>query len=240
MAERYLYPPRPTEAVPFEAALDTYRGKSSWVGQYKFNDSRSLIWFRAGQRKVEIWGRRKSLADYDLSVSLADELWSIYDRLSKPGEWLALDGGLLHTRHPCPFLKNKFVIYDVLALNGKTLLGTTYLERQKLIQDLLPKEVKSAAIPLKDGVAGEPVDVGYWLTENVFTPFNIPFGEWELAWSEVQRVNEGWLTGHGNLSPVLEGLVMKDVNGKLEPMIKEVNNGHWMCRSRVETGRHAY
>ena len=241
MAERFLYPPRPTEAVPFEAALDYYKGRKGWIGQYKFNDSRTLVWFRANKDEpiVELWDRHNARADYVLQPELEVQLWSLLEKLGGlSGEWSAVDAGLLHTRHSLGWMKNKFAIYDVLALNGKSLVGTKRSERVKLLEGTIDTK-RYAIIPCK---SGDGVVVGNFVKgcAGVFVPNDYEFKDWEECWREVGRVNKGWFTQHGDVSPVLEGLVMKYNLGCLEPMFKEKNNGSWMCRSRIETRRHRF
>ncbi len=246
MAERYLWPPRPSEAIPFEEALKYYDGRADWVAQYKFNDSRSLVWFRAGsysgapgQRKVELWGRHNDLADYVMPASLEAELWAVHKSLSPSGQWLALDAGLFNSRHSHPWMKNKLALYDILASDGKPLLGTSRLERYQKLVDLVDIQ-RPASIPFKDGNGG--VEVGCFVRgcEHLLVPADYDFSVWPDMWKWVNEINEGWLTGHGDVSPVLEGLMFKYNLGRLEPMIKEKSNQSWMCRSRVETRRHRF
>lgn len=237
MAERYLWPPRPSEAIPFEEALKYYEGRSDWVAQYKFNDSRTVAWFRDRTGDVELWNRHGGRADYVLSDGLKEQLLELLVKLGgEVGQWAVIDCGLLDSRHRCPWLKNKLVIYDVLALNGQTMLGTSRIGRYKMLDGVMDTK-KYAIIPCQ---TGDGVIVGNYFSDDIFVPNDYGYAGWKECWDEVNRVNNGWLTGHGDVSPILEGLVYKYNPGRLDPMIKEKNNSSWMCRSRIATRRHRF
>lgn len=238
--ERYLWPPRPSEAVPFDFLLSRYSSDPRWVGQYKWNDSRCLLWWRQSPAGgVEFWSRHKELLDYSPSPEVLRSVGVLGEHLGlKVGAWSAVDCGLLHTRHSHPWLRDKLVIYDVLAINDELLLGESYRARRALLGAI--GDWKSALLPVKDGA---PVFVGDWVPgceESILVSRSWPGSEWAGMWGEVQRANEGWVTAHGGVSPVLEGLVVRDMSSLLEPMLRESNNSSGFFRSRVKTRRHVY
>ena len=54
----------------------------------------------------------------------------------------------------------------------------------------------------------------------------------------IQKINQPF--DQAGIGPLLEGLVFKDPNGRLQMGWQEKNNSDWMARSRVTTGRHAF
>lgn len=245
LVERFLWPPRPSEAVPFEAALSQYENQPSYVGQHKYNDSRCLIWFREGTGEIQLWNRKKErgLLDYSPTPGILLGIKKLAEALGlKPGLWHALDGGILHTRHKFPWAKDKLVVYDVLARDGRTLLGTKRSDRHHWLLSAAMANLGSCPvmIPMPDDSG---LLTGQWVEEgSVFVPQDFKHSEWALQWELINKLNAPWIsgTGSGEVSPILEGLVIKDNSGTLEPMTKEANNSAWMCRTRVRTGRHAF
>ena len=242
LVERFLWPPRPSEAVPFEAALSQYEHQPSYVGQHKYNDSRCLIWFREESGEIQLWNRKKErgLLDYSPTPGILLGVKKLAEALGlKPGLWHALDGGVLHTRHAHPWLKDKLVVYDILARDGRTLLGSERGARQAaLLRAAATCCGSPASIPMPDG---SDLRTGYWVEEgSVFVPHDFKFAEWASQWALIGELNAPWVSASGGVSPVLEGFVMKDNHGTLAPMLREDNNSAWMCRSRVATGRHRF
>lgn len=213
---RYIYPPRPTGAVPpgqWQAFAD-----KAWIGQYKFNGSRCLVKC-FGKGRYELWNRHKAKLVYTPSPKLHTQL----QRLAEY-EWTIFDGELIHSKHTA--VKHTIALYDLLVYSGEHLLGTPYIDRYKMLHYMC----------LGDPPAWthKGLKFGDCISPDIFVPDNWQANEWPLAWSNVEKVNRGYT------SPLLEGLVLKNANGKLKPGFKPDNNGDWMTRSRVKTGRHDF
>ncbi len=224
----YIYPPRAQLVVPRDKA-DIF-AKRGWKAQLKFNDSRCLIkaiWTDDGW-DIQLWSRHSDLLKYDLSASLRDEIIQVLDMLGcEKAGWHLLDGGLLHSKHAA--IKNTIVIWDILVHNSEWLLGRTYQDRYSILH---------LGCSIEDWTfSGHPF--GKKFTDHIFMPINWESDNWDIVWRMVEQVNEPH-TANGDIKPVLEGLVYKDMEGKLEIGLSENNNDSWMARSRVKTGRHEF
>lgn len=213
-ADKWVFPPRPSGAVP----RGDYGDFVGWCGQLKFNDTRCLVKFLKCGR-IELWSRHKSLiSGFVPSGALLGDLECIRDIV---GVDSVIDGGLLHFKHAA--VKNTLVFWDLLVVGGDYLVGSTYGFRYDMLCSLL-------------GGGGSfcfgGVDVGIRFSDNVLlSRSSFDFGG---LWDCVDWVNVGFS------SPLLEGIVLKNELGVLEPGFRVENNGSWQCRSRVSTGRHVF
>ena len=229
--DRYIFPPRASAVTPFEfggvlsGAVCTLAG-SGWWGQPKFNDSRLLVKFLPGWEGdcglIEFWNRHgERFRDYVTPRFLLEEVREAGIALGLGGFCL-LDGGLLDRKHR--LVKDSVVLWDVLVLDGKWLVGSTYAERFEFLKASLPKEERPFLM--------RGFRVGSCWSERVFLTDCFGAGEWAGLWEGVLGVNEGLE------QPLLEGIVFKNPRGVLTRSFGEKNNGEWMVRSRVRTGRH--
>jgi hypothetical protein len=235
--EQYIYPPRSKDAIPRSDTniFATLR----WRAQYKYNDTRLLVKI-CPNGQIQLWNRHaERYRTYHLPEHLQQQLEHVATQLGHiPGHLTLLDGGLLDQKHRA--IKDTIVIWDILVLNDQHLIGTTYSQRHNQILSISSVETwdyhhdSSTSIPF-----------GQKLSEDIFTPNNIPPEHWQQAWNTIEKVNEPFTIGKPNqpgyqCSPVLEGLVFKDPHGLLEMGFKQQNNDSWMIRSRVKTGRHTF
>jgi len=236
--DQYIYPPRPKTAMPFEDV--EFFAEIGWGWQYKVNDSRCLIKYLP-DGSVELWNRHaERFRSYNLPDWLEDQLVATKKALGLvDGELHILDGGLLDQKHAA--IKDTIVIWDILVRSGKHLLGTTCLERFNSIA------VGTTDFKFSHESYEAPIKFGrnYDGSPNVFHLEWNPDGDLASAWQTVQNVNKPYTNGKPGCSdysikPILEGLVLKDGQGPLEMGMVERNNGSWMCRSRVTTGRHQF
>jgi hypothetical protein len=228
---RYIYPPRATTALPYGEngeGLAVLAGRG-WLAQLKYNDTHVVLDYD-GPNFIKAWDRHAKVPVYDFENLRAD-----LDQLGQKlvpwgggtGRYL-LDGGLLHSKHAA--IKHVLVIWDILVQNGVHLLGTTYAERH---HDL-------GYLCTMNRYVFKGHDLGALITPRIFRPDNFcpgPRGEineWQRAWAIVQSINEDYDT------PLLEGLLIKNPRGVLKHGFTERNNGEWLTRCRVKTGRHAF
>jgi hypothetical protein len=107
----------------------------------------------------------------------------------------------------------KFVIFDILVFENQWLTGTTFEERQALLDKLYDTEEY-------DG----------WITrisENCFRALNFKVGL-EGVWNEIVSID------------MYEGMVYKRPNARLETSIKAANNGGWQFKVRKPTKNYSY
>jgi hypothetical protein len=229
LAQRYLYPPRPSEgSVPFEAVekLASY----GYQAQPKLNDKRLCLSISNGQ--ITFFNRHKDVhKTYTAPGFLRNEIMQVCKMLELDvAKWQYIDGGLLNGKHK--FFKDTIAIWDIIVRNGEWLLGTTYKERYEWLLGKIPN-----AQPFIITLNNCPFQIGIKLTDHIFIPLMTP--DYQRLWKMVHDVNEaaGW---KNEGEPLLEGIVLKLPSGKLAPAFKEVNNGSWMTRCRIQTGRSRY
>lgn len=103
---------------------------------------------------------------------------------------------------------HKFVIFDILVHNGEYLLGSTLEERIKLLDELFGTTDENEYL--------------YKVNENVYRvkTFSDNFLE---RWNKITQIG------------MLEGLVLKKPNAKLERGLSEKNNTLWQSKCRKPT-----
>lgn len=244
-ADKYIFPPRSTDAIPLaDAKIFATLG---WIAQIKYNDGRALIKYAPG-KPPELWNRHgERFRTYTAPNWLLTELEHVAKLLNlDPDQWTLLDGGLLDQKHQA--IKDTIVIWDILVMNGKHLLGSTYQDRYDFLIGNLCGENPEPWMYSPPHKKHEPLDMGLQVTNNILMPRNIaPNPEtWQKTWDTlITTANAPYQVGkpgdkNYDLKPVIEGLVFKNPLGQLERGFKEKNNSQWMIRSRVETGRHRF
>jgi hypothetical protein len=107
-----------------------------------------------------------------------------------------------------------FCIWDILAYDGKILLGSTIEERIDLINSLYPS------------VSAKSINkINYLYTTDVPDIYKVAnyTDDFKNIFDNITKVD------------VVEGLVLKRKNGKLEMMTREQNNVGWSIKSRKPT-----
>ncbi len=230
----YIFPPRSQDAIPFNEAL--IFAELDWVGQLKYNGNRCLIKYSG--TNIELWNRHaEQFRTYKAPSWLIQQLHQLREQLNlSTDHWHLLDGELLDHKHIA--IRDTIVIWDILVHNNEHLLNSTYGDRYNWLHDNLDN---SLSWNYKD------FDFGIRLDDNILMPRNYTgVKTWQDLWTDVvNKVNLPYTIGkpgdkNYSCKPLLEGLVFKDLMGKLEMGFKEKNNHTWMCRSRVETGRHKF
>jgi len=236
---QYIFPPRPQDSIPrSETQLFSDLG---WVAQLKYNGSRCLIkYLPAGEGNypdVQLWNRHgERFRSYTCPDWMKDQLLDVHAQLGlRVDEVSILDGEMIDAKHKA--LKDTIAIWDILVADGEHLTGTTYAERYERI---FPTGNPDYTFSNNSGCFVFGTKFGSIPTENIFAPVSQTAQEWDNMWDMVHSVNSQYKTAYGDISPLLEGLVFKDPHGVLGPGWKEKNNGDWMVRSRVKTGRHLF
>ena len=222
----YIFPPRAKLVVP-RSEINTYKA-IGWLAQLKYNGSRCLIKYTS-TGTVELWNRHgERFRNYHAPDFLIDQLQVVRTRLGlDPNSWSLLDGELLDFKHPA--IKDTIAIWDTLVVNGQHLIGTKYFNRYK--EQLAP-------ISSEESWMYKNYDFGTKVSDNILIPRSY-FDGWDGLWDMIHEVNKPFTVGN-EIKPLLEGLVLKAPDGELEMGYKEQNNGSWMIRSRVKTGRHSF
>jgi ATP-dependent DNA ligase len=130
---RYIYPPRPKNAISFEDL--NFWDNGSLIAQPKLNGSNCLI-FTNGERHIIMNRHNQRLTNFQLS---SDEIKSIYHG---DGEWMIINGEYMNkskSDENNQVFNHKFVIFDILTLGGDYLVGKTFKERIDILDDLYGK-----------------------------------------------------------------------------------------------------
>jgi len=107
-----------------------------------------------------------------------------------------------------------FCIWDILAFDGKILIGSTIQERNELINKLYPTKF-SKSIGGVDYLYGTQ-------TPEIYKVANYE-SDFHKIFSIITKVD------------LVEGLVLKRKSGKLEMMTREQNNTGWSVKIRKAT-----
>ena len=205
---RFIFPPRPRNAVSPDN-LDMF-DDNSMICQCKLNGSNASIYTNG--KKIIVMNRHgQRLTNVRVSDS---EILSLY---RGNGGWMILNCEYLNKSKSDetgqPF-NHKFVIFDILCIDGDYLVGKTFQERVQLLDNLYDQ--KDCEKEYLFGISENVYRVKSYLTE-----FN------EL---------------YNKLTPIdmIEGLVMKRRNARLEVGSSEMNNVKSQIKCRKATKNYKY
>jgi len=209
---KYFYPEKPQLILINSDAFEEMSNDPDFVAEPKFNEQRCELRMINGH--FEFWDRHGKLLKYNDDYNHKEEREEIEDVFRNTfgvEGYFAFDTGLRHNK--VIGIQNKLVIYDMHIRNGQVLNKIPFMRRRYLLE-------------------------GY-------------FGNWEYDISKnvhlinqhknnFQRVYDDYVNGeHGNPDE-FEGLVMKNLNGKLKLGRVSGADSLWMFKVRKQTGRHRY
>lgn len=203
---QYIYPPRPEVVAP-PAHVEKIEG-THW-GQPKLDGSCSI--FATDGKSLHFMNRHREEFSNKLLVK-PEELKSLH----RGNGWIYLVGEYLNKSKKGAdgrTFNGKFVIFDILVHEGKWLIGSTFEERQILL-DSLYRTTKF------DGWIEK-------ISENCFRAVNFKL-KLKNRWNEIVKID------------MYEGMVYKRPGGKLETSFKEKNNTGWQLKIRKPTKNYSY
>lgn len=206
---RYIFPPRPKNAIP-DTELEFW-DNGSLLAQPKLNGSNCLI-FTNGVKSVVMNRHNQRLTNFRLTD---DEVKSIY---RGNGGWTVLNGEYMNknksdeTRQS---FNHKFVIFDILAIDGEYMVGKTFEERVQLLDSLY-------------GQVDSEKEYLYKITDNVYRvkSYDVDF---KNIFDKLTQNNQ-----------LMEGLVLKRKSARLELGTSENNNTRSQIKCRVTTKNYKY
>lgn len=205
---RYIYPPRPKNAIP-SSDLNSY-DNGSMMAQPKLDGSNCLI-FTDG-KSVKIMNRHSQpLTRFEIPT---EEILSLY---KGSGGWTVLNGEYMNkSKHDESGLtfNQKLVIFDILVNDGDYLIGKTFNQRSEILDGLFGAEASEKPYLLS-------------VSENVYRvrTFRDRFAD---RFQELIRID------------MVEGLVLKRLNARLEMGNTELNNVNSQLKSRKPTKNYKY
>lgn len=205
---RYIYPPRPKNAIP-PSDLEFW-DNGSLIAQPKLNGSNCVI-FTDGESQMIMNRHNQRLTNFRLTD---DEIKQIY---RGDGEWMIINGEYMNknkkdeTNNP---FNHKLVIFDILTFKGDYLLGKTFEERIYILDEIY-------------GQVECEKDYLYKITDNVY---------------RVKSYKTGFSELFDKLTPIdmIEGLVMKRKDARLERGNTENNNTKSQLKSRKVTKNYKF
>lgn len=206
---RYIYPPRPKNAIP-DSDLNFWDNNSLLV-QPKLNGSNTTI-YTNGQQVIVMNRHNSRLTNFQISL---DEIKSLFR--GNPGEWLVINGEYLNKSKQDErgvTFNHKLVIFDILVFKSNYLVGQTFEQRVKLLDELY-------------GQNDSEKSYLYSISDNVYRVKSYE-SEFKSIFDELTKID------------LIEGLVMKRKNAKLEIGNTENNNTKSQLKARKPTKNYKF
>jgi len=204
---KYIFPPRPKNAIQ-SSDLDFW-DNNTLLAQPKLNGSNSVI-FTNGEKVIVMNRHNGRLTNVQVPM---EEILSIY----KGKGWMVLNAEYMNKSKSDENRKvfnHKFVIFDILVLDGDSLVGKTFEERVILLDQLYG--TKSCEKPYL-----------YGISENIY---------------RVKSYTSNFLELYNDLVEIdmIEGLVLKRKSARLEAGTSELNNTKSQIKCRKKCNSYRY
>jgi ATP-dependent DNA ligase len=201
---RYIFPPRPKNAIP-DSDLNFW-DNGSLVGQPKLNGSNCVI-FMNGEKTLIMNRHGQYMTNVNIQRSEVSELFR-----GDVGNWSVLNGEYLNKSKQDEnriTFNHKLILFDILVYNSEYLVGSTFQERIDLLGSLYRK--KDSEKPYL-----------YSISDNVYLIKSFESG-FKSIFDELTKID------------MIEGLVLKRKNAKLELGTSENNNIKSQLKARKPT-----
>jgi len=204
----YIFPPRPKNAIQ-SSDLDFW-DNNTLLAQCKLNGSNCTI-YTNGEKNIVMNRHNGRLTNFQITD---EEIKSMY---RGNGEWMVINGEYLNKSKSDENRKvfnHKFVIFDILVLDGDSLVGKTFEERVILLDQLYG--TKACEKPYL-----------YGISENIY---------------RVKSYTSNFLDLYNDLVEIdmIEGLVLKRKSARLEAGTSELNNVKSQIKCRKPTKNYRY
>jgi ATP-dependent DNA ligase len=189
----------------------TFWDNNSLLAQPKLNGSNTTI-YTNGEQVIIMNRHGARLTNFQIPL---DEIKSLYRGVR--GQWLVINGEYLNKskQDECGITFNhKLIIFDILVYKSDYLVGQTFQQRVHLLDELYGKNDSEKSYL-------------YSVSDNVY---------------RVKSFDTGFKSLFDQLSPIdmIEGLVMKRKNAKLEIGNTENNNTKSQLKARKPTKLYKY
>lgn len=206
LSYRYIYPTRPKNAIP-DSDLNFW-DNGSLIAQPKLNGSNCVI-FMNGEKMMIMNRHGQYMTNVNIPRNEVSELFR-----GESGKWMVLNGEYLNKSKQDEnrvVFNHKLVIFDILVYNSDYLVGQTFEQRIKLLDDIY-------------GQKDSEKSYLYSISDDVY---------------RVKSFESGFKSLFDNLTTIdmVEGLVLKRKNAKLEIGSTENNNtkSQIKCRKRCKS-----
>jgi ATP-dependent DNA ligase len=206
----YIYPCRPKNAAPIQDIQKYDNGMM--LAQPKFNGSNCTIFTNGID--VKVFNRRKErLTNFNLTTEEICE--NIFK--GERGKWMVINGEYLNKNkndETGDSFNHKLIIFDILVYNSDYLLGKSFVERVNLLDEIY-------------GTEDSEKKYLYFIDKNIY---------------RTKTYYDGFVNLYTDLSKIdmIEGLVLKRQNAKLELGITEDNNSKSQVKFRKRTLNYSF
>ena len=217
-----IYPPRPEFRV-LPKSLFQYEGKD-WLAQAKLNGSYGVLRLEDGARTM--FNRHGEVMTNVIDLP--------FSKLYRGSGTMILCGEYMNKAKKFkgnPW-NHKFVVFDIIELNGERFTGTTLEYRLSILDELYGKE----SVKL-DEEGADGTDYALYFAGSRSDPFYrcVSFDlEFERLFNHAAYIcgKEG--------NGIYEGIVIKRKTARLEPCTSETSNSGWQLKSRVATKNYSF
>lgn len=208
---KYIYPPRAENKIASES-LPTFEEMGKFIAEPKLNGSSMQIYFGDGGKEIKLMNRHKQPIACKMDK---EELRKLY---RGTGEMI-LCGEYMNKNQKDELGKPwniKYVIWDIIMLNGKHLIGTTFEERYYIICNLYGETNQVVKKKVLQSIS-----------ENCFRVIS-SYGNFLNLYEDITKYQ------------MFEGLVLKKKDGKLEDGYSENNNIKTQIKCRKATKNYIF
>jgi len=206
----FFYPPRPKNAIPYESIKD-YDNKS-FISQAKLNGSNVFIAFNHEQVHVmNRHGERMTRFQID-----KEEILNLHR--GEVGNWIVINGEYMNKSQNDKngkVFNHKLVIFDILVYDNIHLIGNTFDQRIRLLDNLYGQ------IECED-------EFLYNVSENIYRVKSFLGGGFDELFSKLIKIG------------MYEGLVIKRKRAKLENGTNVSNNSNSQVKCRKKTRNYSF
>jgi hypothetical protein len=121
----YYYPNRPVLIPPDKAYIDNLESSGQYVGEFKWNGDNTLL---DTNKPTEFWNRYKERHRFVPNEIMREEL-------SKWPKDMVINAELMNYR--TKEIKNTLIVHCVMVWNGQPLIGKTWGDSRKILDDML-------------------------------------------------------------------------------------------------------
>jgi hypothetical protein len=209
---KYIYPCRPVNPISPDE-LDSC-DDNSMISQLKLNGSNALI-FTNGE-SLAIMGRHKQILS-NFRITESEIIENLYKPLNLNGNWIVLNAEYLNKSKKDEngeIFNHKLVIFDILVYDSNYLIGKTFKERVDILDRVY-------------GKSSSDKDYLYSVSDNIY---------------RVKSYDSGFKNIFDNYTEIdlIEGLVIKRKNSRLEAASGEKNNWRGQLKCRKPTKLYKY
>lgn len=212
---KYFYPEKPVLMQIIQAEFEEMSNNPQWIAEPKYNGARCEVHLFYGE--VEFWDRHGKRLDFDsnpLYKEGRDKIKKILVRAFGKVGYFLFDGELRHNK--VTGIQCKLVLWDCFIFNHELLNKLPYWARRDKLENKTIGTTKSFSHN-DDSV--------------------ILIAQYK---DNFKKVYEDCISGVYGDPDEFEGLVMKNVNGKLNLGRVSGSPSNWMFKIRKATNRHRY